>query len=162
MQLIQPLLLLNIWTRTAVATENCLLESCQSSPTVLSSEHNEPKEQNVLSTPLTNCSSSPMTGYFRDGFCRTGPSDRGVHVVCATMTEEFLAYTKSKGNDLSTPAEQYGFPGLNPGDKWCLCAARWEEAVIDKVAPPVHLESTSSAATNVVSMDILSSHAATK
>ncbi len=141
-------ILINLWTNTATATDNCLLESCQT-PAVLTSE------QNVLDTPLESCSTAPMTGYFRDGFCRTGPSDRGVHVVCATMTEEFLTYTKAKGNDLSTPAEQYGFPGLNPGDKWCLCAARWEEAVNDNVAPPVHLESTSAAATNVVTLDVL-------
>ena len=83
-----------------------------------------------------------MTGYFRDGFCRTDASDSGTHVVCARMTEEFLTFTKSKGNDLSTPILAYKFPGLKPGDQWCLCALRWQEAMVAGVAPPVVLEAT--------------------
>lgn len=83
---------------------------------------------NVLGSPLAACCTDPMTGYYRDGFCNTGASDVGTHVVCAVMTEEFLAFTRSRGNDLSTPSSAYRFPGLKPGDGWCLCALRWREA----------------------------------
>lgn len=97
---------------------------------------------NVLHTPLKLCCSDPLTGYERDGFCHTGVHDRGKHTVCAVMTEEFLSYTKSRGNDLSTPHPQYGFPGLKSGDRWCLCALRWAEAEREGYAPPIDLEST--------------------
>lgn len=116
-------------------------------------------ERNVVESPLVPCSTSPMTGFYRDGLCRTGPEDRGVHVVCAQVTEAFLADTASRGNDLSTPAPQFGFPGLNPGDGWCLCAARWEEARQGGVAPPVILQATSAAALTVVSREVLTEHA---
>ena len=82
-------------------------------------------ERNILGQELKSCCKKPMTGFFRDGFCRTGNTDHGVHVVCAIITEKFLKFTKSCGNDLSTPNSSYGFPGLKPGDKWCLCASRW-------------------------------------
>ncbi len=84
---------------------------------------------NVLGEPLKPCSEEPMTGFFRDGCCNTSPEDLGRHVVCVRVTADFLEFSKSRGNDLSTPAPEYGFPGLNPGDQWCLCAARWQEAL---------------------------------
>ena len=83
---------------------------------------------NVLGEPLQPCSMNPLTGFYRDGCCKTGEDDRGKHIVCARMTEDFLNYTKSRGNDLSTAIPQFGFPGLKPGDQWCLCASRWKEA----------------------------------
>jgi uncharacterized protein (DUF2237 family) len=97
--------------------------------------------KNVLGTPLESCSCSPMTGYFRDGFCRTDQTDFGLHIICAIMTKPFLAFTKAQGNDLSTPNPMFDFPGLKPGDHWCLCATRWMEALNAGCAPPVILES---------------------
>jgi hypothetical protein len=97
---------------------------------------------NVNGEPLQGCSEDPLTGFYRDGFCHTGERDTGTHVVCAEVTEEFLTFTASRGNDLSTPRPQFRFPGLKPGDRWCLCALRWEEARQAGVAPPVVLEST--------------------
>ena len=96
--------------------------------------------RNVLGSQLEVCSLDPLTGWFRDGYCRTNHHDHGVHVVCATMTEDFLAFTKSRGNDLST--RRGGFPGLRPGDGWCLCAARWREAMNAGAAPLVNLQAT--------------------
>lgn len=95
--------------------------------------------KNVLGTALQSCSSDPVTGFYRTGRCETGPKDKGQHVVCAQMTEEFLRFTKAQGNDLSTPKPEWNFPGLEPGDCWCLCAARWQEALEADVAPPVML-----------------------
>ena len=92
---------------------------------------------NVLGGALAPCSTVPRTGFFRDGSCNTGPDDVGLHVVCAQMTAEFLAYSRERGNDLTTPAPEYGFPGLRPGDRWCLCAGRWREARDAGGAPPV-------------------------
>ncbi len=115
--------------------------------------------ENVLGTPLQTCCTSPMTGFYRDGQCQTGPQDRGVHVVCAKLTEAFLSYTKAQGNDLSTPQPAYNFPGLKPGDKWCLCAARWQEALDDGVAPPVDLAATHKAALEHVSLGDLQANA---
>ena len=111
--------------------------------------------KNVLGTDLQACCTDPLTGFYRDGFCRTGPLDSGRHVVCAVMTEEFLTFTKSRGNDLSTPIPEYDFPGLHPGDSWCLCALRWKEAYEAGVAPPVKLEATGEAALNFVSFQEL-------
>ena len=99
-------------------------------------------ERNVLGTDLQIAGTNPLTGYYRDGFCSTGESDRGVHVIAATLTNDFLQYTKSQGNDLTTPSPQYNFPGLKAGDNWCLCALRWKEAFDAGVAPPVILEAT--------------------
>ncbi len=101
-----------------------------------------PFAKNVLGTKLEICCTDPMTGFYRNGSCDTGFDDYGTHVVCAEMTQEFLDYTKSKGNDLCTARPEYNFPGLKPGDKWCLCAIRWKEAFEAGVAPPVVLEST--------------------
>jgi len=114
---------------------------------------------NVLGTSLQPCSTDPTTGFYRDGHCRTGPQDRGRHVVCAEMTEAFLRYTKTQGNDLMTPRPAMNFPGLEPGDRWCLCAARWQEAAADGVAPPVVLAATEETALEVVSLEALMEHA---
>jgi uncharacterized protein len=98
--------------------------------------------RNVLGGELESCSIKPMTGFFRNGCCDTGPEDRGSHTVCVVMTAEFLAFSKARGNDLSTPMPGYGFPGLNPGDRWCLCAPRWQEAAEADQAPRVVLRAT--------------------
>jgi len=116
-------------------------------------------DQNVLGGPLQTCCTSPMTGFHRDGCCRTGPEDRGVHSVCARMTEEFLRFSKARGNDLSTPVPAFGFPGLRPGDGWCLCAARWKEALDAGVAPPVVLEATHADTLRFVTLEELRAHA---
>lgn len=105
--------------------------------------------KNVLGTNLEICCTSPLTGFYRDGFCSTGGQDFGMHVVCAQMTPAFLEFTKSQGNDLSTPVPQFNFPGLQPGDCWCLCAARWQEAFEAGVAPPVVLAATHARALEV-------------
>ncbi|MBD2429789.1 MULTISPECIES: DUF2237 family protein [Fischerella] len=115
--------------------------------------------KNVLGKPLEVCCTSPMTGFYRDGLCSTGAGDVGVHVVCAQVTEEFLAFTKSRGNDLSTPVPAFDFPGLKPGDRWCLCASRWKEALDAGVAPPVVLSATHAAAVEYVSLNELKQHA---
>ncbi|MBD2439539.1 DUF2237 family protein [Nostoc sp. FACHB-110] len=117
--------------------------------------------KNVLGTDLQLCCTSPMTGFYRDGFCSTGGQDVGMHVVCAQVTAEFLEFTKSQGNDLSTAIPQYNFPGLRPGDRWCLCAARWQEALEAGVAPPVVLESTHARALEVCSLTDLKKYALT-
>ncbi|MCO6418435.1 DUF2237 domain-containing protein [Siccirubricoccus sp. KC 17139] len=119
-----------------------------------------PTARNVLGGPLLPCSVAPVTGFFRDGCCNTGPEDLGLHVVCAVMTAEFLAFSKSRGNDLSTPMPAFGFPGLQPGDRWCLCAARWEEARRAGQAPLVALEATHEAALAVCRLEDLEAHAA--
>ncbi|MEL7360561.1 MAG: DUF2237 domain-containing protein [Bacteroidota bacterium] len=115
--------------------------------------------RNVLGTPLQPCSVDPLTGFFRTGDCRTGPQDRGTHVVCAEMTEAFLRFTRSRGNDLSTPIPAYGFPGLKPGDRWCLCVLRWKEALDAGVAPPVVLDATHARTLSVVDLDTLQAYA---
>jgi uncharacterized protein (DUF2237 family) len=117
--------------------------------------------KNVLGTDLQSCSTDPMTGYYRDGCCNTGAGDMGVHVVCAQMTAEFLAFSQSRGNDLITPHPEFEFPGLSPGDRWCLCAARWQEAFEAGVAPPVVLEATHMSALEFVSLEDLKTHALT-
>ena len=115
---------------------------------------------NVLGGPLQTCSTSPMTGWFRDGCCETGPDDRGRHIVCAVVTEEFLAFSKSRGNDLSTPRSEYGFAGLKPGDRWCLCLERWREAHAAGRAPQVVLDATHQIALERVGLDVLEGYAA--
>ena len=109
----------------------------------------------MLGEPLEACCFAPRTGYYRDGYCRTDDTDRGRHVVCAQMTAEFLAFTQSRGNDLSTPQPAFGFPGLIPGDRWCLCVQRWKEAYDAGVAPPVLLAACDESALAVVPLDIL-------
>jgi hypothetical protein len=110
---------------------------------------------NVLGTPLQTCSLAPLTGWLRDGCCRGDPSDRGMHLVCALMTREFLAFSKAQGNDLSTPRPEFGFAGLKPGDRWCLCALRWKEAYLAGQAPEVVLEATHLNALGVISLQQL-------
>ena len=99
-------------------------------------------ERNVLGGALEPCGNDPVTGFYRDGCCNTGPEDIGLHVVCAQMTDGFLAFSAERGNDLSTPAPELGFPGLKRGDRWCLCASRWREAFDAGIAPPVVLSAT--------------------
>jgi uncharacterized protein (DUF2237 family) len=116
-------------------------------------------DTNVLGGRLEPCSVEPRTGFFRDGCCNTGPDDLGLHVVCARMTTKFLAFSAESGNDLSTPQPEVGFPGLKPGDRWCLCAGRWREALDAGVAPPVVLSATHEEALAVVALDDLKRHA---
>ncbi|WP_224826728.1 DUF2237 family protein [Cognatishimia sp. MH4019] len=114
---------------------------------------------NVLGTALEACSTDPMTGFFRDGACDTCAADNGSHTVCAVMTAEFLAFSKYVGNDLSTPRPEFRFPGLKPGDQWCLCAGRFMQAADEGAAPKVHLEGTHKRALEIVPMDVLEAHA---
>lgn len=116
-------------------------------------------ERNVLGEPLRECGRDPITGFFRDGKCSTCAEDLGVHTVCARVTEDFLNFSRANGNDLSTPRPDYGFAGLRPGDRWCLCAARWKQALEAGMAPPVILEATHEATLEVVSLDELREHA---
>lgn len=115
--------------------------------------------KNVLGTDLVECGTDPMTGFFRDGCCNTSAMDRGMHTVCARVTADFLAFSKAAGNDLSTPRPEFAFPGLKPGDRWCLCAARWAEAFEAGMAPKVVLEATHEATLSVVSLEALKAHA---
>lgn len=119
----------------------------------------EPRARNVLGGSLVSCCTDPMTGFFRNGRCDTSPADVGRHTVCVEMTAEFLAFSRSRGNDLSTPMPQYDFPGLKPGDRWCLCAMRWREALEAGMAPRVHLAATHEATLEVVSLADLKKHA---
>jgi uncharacterized protein (DUF2237 family) len=114
-----------------------------------------PPARNVFGQPLVPCSFNPMTGFFRDGCCKTSAEDVGTHVVCAVMTDEFLAFSKEAGNDLSTPRTEWGFPGLKAGDQWCLCALRWVEAFSAGLAPPVILESTNYSVLDYIPLEIL-------
>ena len=115
--------------------------------------------KNVLGSQLEICCTSPLTGFYRDGICRTGGQDFGSHVVCTQITVEFLEFTKSRGNDLSTPVPAFQFPGLKPGDRWCLCVSRWREAMEAGVAPPVILSATHARALESVSLKDLKKHA---
>lgn len=115
---------------------------------------------NVLGLPLQPCSLEPLTGFFRNGACDTCAADRGSHTVCAVMTAEFLAFSKYVGNDLSTPHPEFHFPGLKPGDSWCLCAGRFMQAHDEGVAPQVNLAATHKRALEIVPLDVLQSHAA--
>jgi uncharacterized protein (DUF2237 family) len=117
-------------------------------------------ELNVLGDPLEPCGSDPVTGFYRDGCCTSGPEDAGSHTVCAVVSREFLAYSSSVGNDLVTPRPEYAFPGLNPGDRWCVVAARWLQAYDAGFAPPVVLAATNARALDVVPLEALRAHAA--
>jgi uncharacterized protein (DUF2237 family) len=110
------------------------------------------RQRNVLGEPLEPCSMAPLTGFYRTGCCETGRDDAGLHAVCAEMTADFLSFSRGRGNDLTTPRPEYGFPGLTPGDRWCLCAARWQEAHAAGMAPRVVLRATHEAALAVVSL----------
>lgn len=116
-------------------------------------------ELNVLGGDLQSCSYDPLTGFFRDGCCRTDASDHGTHVVCARVTADFLAFSVAQGNDLVTPRPEWRFAGLQPGDRWCLCVNRWLEALEAGVAPPVVLEATHSSALQKVPLEVLRQHA---
>ena len=113
----------------------------------------------MLGEPLEECSSEPLTGFYRDGCCTSGPDDIGSHTVCAVVTQEFLEHQRSVGNDLISPAPQWGFPGLQPGDRWCVVALRWLQAHEDGVAAPVVLASTNERALDVIPLDVLRSYA---
>ena len=115
---------------------------------------------NVFDEPLETCSDKPLTGFFRDGCCNTGEDDTGSHTVCIAATREFLEYSRFRGNDLSTPMPEYNFPGVQPGDRWCLCAARWLEAYAAGMAPKVHLRRTHKRALEVVPLELLRQFAA--
>ena len=115
--------------------------------------------KNVLGGDLEECGTDPLTGFYRDGWCNSGPQDIGSHTVCAVMTSEFLEHQASVGNDLSTPRPEYAFPGLQPGDRWCVVAARWMQAYADGVAAPVVLASTNELALDVVPLELLREHA---
>nr|WP_206036002.1 DUF2237 domain-containing protein [Crateriforma spongiae] len=117
------------------------------------------KAKNVLGGELQTCSTDPMTGFYRDGCCNTGGQDTGLHVVCSQVTAEFLEFSRQRGNDLSTPNPMFDFPGLQPGDRWCLCAARWKEAFDAGMAPSVVLESTHISALEFANLDELKQHA---
>ena len=116
--------------------------------------------RNVLGGPLQVCSCAPLTGWFRNGYCQTDPADLGRHTVCCVVNEAFLSYTRAQGNDLSTPAPAWGFPGLRPGDAWCICASRWLEAYEDGMAPPVRLEACDQSTLEVIPLELLERHAA--
>jgi uncharacterized protein (DUF2237 family) len=116
-------------------------------------------QRNVLGGELAACSNDPVTGFFRDGCCNTAPQDVGSHTVCAVMTAEFLAFSKARGNDLSTPMPEYEFPGLKPGDRWCLCAPRWQEAFVAGKAPKVVLAATQEGALAYAELADLKRHA---
>ena len=116
-------------------------------------------QKNIFGEPLIPCCINPMTGFYRDGLCRTDALDEGRHVVCAQMTEEFLVFSKAAGNDLSTPRPEYDFPGLKAGDFWCLCALRWKQAFDARKAPLVKLEATSEAALAYIEIQELIAHA---
>ena len=115
--------------------------------------------RNVLGEKLQSCSEDPVTGFYRDGCCNVGPDDLGVHAVCVRLTAVFLEFSKARGNDLSTPMPQFGFDGLKPGDQWCLCAARWKEALDANAAPHVVLRATHEATLEFVSLEDLKKHA---
>ncbi len=119
----------------------------------------DPEARNVLGGELIPCSNRPLTGFFRNGCCETGPDDTGLHTVCVVMSAEFLAFSKAAGNDLSTPHPRFGFPGLKPGDRWCLCAPRWKEALDAGMAPQVVLESTHEETLAIVPLGVLKDYA---
>ena len=116
-------------------------------------------QKNVLDTNLEPCGIDPITGFYRDGYCNTGPGDHGTHTVCALVTDEFLEYSKSKGNDLSTPRPEFGFLGLKAGDRWCLCALRWKESFENNRAPMVVLEATNEKTLDLIRIEDLIAHA---
>ena len=113
------------------------------------------KQKNILGEEIESCCENPITGFFRDGFCNTDERDEGIHTVCVNMTEDILEFSKSRGNDLSTPRPEFNFPGLKEGDNWCLCAERWAEAYRSNVAPKLYLKKTNIRTIDIVPMEIL-------
>ncbi|MEI9998799.1 MAG: DUF2237 domain-containing protein [Verrucomicrobiota bacterium] len=122
----------------------------------------EPVRTNVLGGKLLPCCFSPMTGFYRDGYCRTGPGDYGLHTVCVEVSEPFLAFSRAMGNDLTTPIPEYQFPGLEPGDRWCLCVSRWKQALEAGMAPSVVLSASHISALEFVTLEELQAHAVTE
>jgi|TARA_B000000475_G_scaffold271160_1_gene268255 uncharacterized protein (DUF2237 family) len=118
----------------------------------------EKKQLNIKKMPIEPCSLEPLTGFYRNGCCDTGENDRGIHTVCVILTEEFLEFSKNVGNDLSTPIPEYDFPGLLPGQKWCLCANRWLEAYNSGLAPPIIAESTNIKTLEIIDIDIINQY----
>jgi len=118
-----------------------------------------PQATNVVGGKLQTCSTDPLTGFYRDGCCNTGAQDLGMHLVCAEVTAEFLQFSAARGNDLSTPNPAFGFEGLKPGDRWCLCVQRWQEAFEAGCAPPVILEATHISALEFVDLEVLQEYA---
>jgi uncharacterized protein len=147
------------WTRNRGGAREgpstCVGRNPLSLPLATAHAYIPPVAQNVLGTELQECSRRPLTGFYRSGQCETGSDDVGVHTVCARVTAEFLTFSKAAGNDLSTPMPAHGFEGLQPGDCWCLCAARWVEALEAGVAPPVVLEATHAATLEFAALDDL-------
>ena len=143
--------------QNAEVQKNCLITK-ETSTSKLNKNKMKKQEKNVLGTALEMASLEPLTGFYRDGFCSTGSADTGIHVVAAVLTDEFLNYSKLKGNDLITPNLNYNFPGLKSGDVWCLCANRWKEALKAGVAPPVILKATNEKALDIISLDDLKLH----
>jgi uncharacterized protein len=141
----------------ATAAESQRAAACGAAACAPHSSHQAPAavELNAEGRALEPCSTAPMTGYYRTGTCSTGPEDSGTHVVCARVTQEFLDFSRARGNDLVTPRPELSFPGLTPGDRWCLCALRWREALEANVAPPVVLKATHGAALRYVSAEAL-------
>lgn len=125
----------------------------------MSIEETSEEQLNVFGEPLESCSMRPLTGFYRSGCCHTGPDDFGVHTVCVEVTADFLAFSKARGNDLSTPMPEFGFPGLEPGDRWCLCAARWKEALEAGQAPRVVLTATHERTLEIVPLEELKRYA---
>lgn len=119
----------------------------------------ETDARNVLGGALAPCSVDPLTGFYRNGCCETGPEDTGMHTVCVIMTEDFLRFSMSAGNDLSTPRPEFDFPGLRPGDRWCVCAPRWKEALDAGIAPPLVLEATHEEVLAIAPLSVLQAHA---
>ena len=115
----------------------------------------ETQQVNIFNEPIEECCSNPITGFFRDGFCHTGQMDRGLHIVCSLITDEFLDFSKSRGNDLSTPRPEFNFPGLKAGDSWCVCAERWKEAYEHGRAPKIYLKKTNKKTTSIIDIEIL-------
>lgn len=120
---------------------------------------NDNDDQNVRGGELQPCSHDPVTGFYRNGYCQTGPDDRGAHVVCARVTQDFLEFSKQQGNDLMTPRPEFGFDGLKEGDKWCLCASRWLEALETGVAPPIDLDATHESLRTYIDREVLEKYA---
>ena len=147
--------------RTLICKEQVKLAAKKALEIKMDGENfNENRQVNVLGGRLLTCSTQPLTGFFRDGCCHTGPQDAGSHSVCAIMTDEFLAYSQMAGNDLSTPRPEFDFSGLKSGDRWCLCAARWEQARQAGAAPKVILEATNRASLAILNLDDLKAYEA--
>jgi uncharacterized protein (DUF2237 family) len=139
--------------------EGAILPSCGIACRIATGGWAMAEQKNVLGGDLMACCFAPLTGFYRDGACRTGPQDTGTHVVCVKVDAGFLAFSQARGNDLTTPVPEFAFPGLKPGDKWCLCALRWQEALEAGVAPQVLLQSTHARALDFIDLEDLKGHA---